>query len=256
MMLCGSIKSLDEVAINRYIAEEKFDGERIMVIKRGKDVSVVNRRGALKGEVYSELTEEMEKLDFDFIIDGEVCSTNGLFNDLQRRALLRDTDKIAERRNTIPIIMHIFDIMELNGQSLVFKPLMERKKILAENKSLKIRRLIGTDNSNWSRKEMAEHVANFASFIASGKYKCKETHTKGFEVVYADHEEKGNSYRRSLLIMNENDRKVGFLFDEFESPMQAAMVLAVKAFFESEWAAALNYGQEQNKVLELDEKRN
>ena len=133
MMLCGSIKSLDEVAINRYIAEEKFDGERIMVIKRGKDVSVVNRRGALKGEVYSELTEEMEKLDFDFIIDGEVCSTNGLFNDLQRRALLRDTDKIAERRNTIPIIMHIFDIMELNGQSLVFKPLMERKKILAEN---------------------------------------------------------------------------------------------------------------------------
>jgi len=133
LMLCGSIKSLNEVVIDRYIAEEKFDGERIMVIKKGKEVSVINRRGVFKEEVYIELKEEMEKLEFDFVVDGEVCSMNGLFNDLQKRALLRDTSKIEERRNTIPIMYHIFDIMELNGTNVMLKPLIERKKLLTDN---------------------------------------------------------------------------------------------------------------------------
>ena len=133
MMLCGSVKSLNEIAIERYIAEEKFDGERILLIKKGKEVSMLNRRGALKEDVYIELKEEMQTLNFDFIIDGEVCSTNGLFNDLQRRALLRDTSEIAKRRNTIPIIFHIFDVIELRGQSVVHNSLMERKKLLVEN---------------------------------------------------------------------------------------------------------------------------
>lgn len=131
-MLCGSIKGLNEVVIDRYIAEEKFDGERIMVVKKGKEVTILNRRGAVKSEVYIELKEEMETLNFDFIIDGEVCSTNGLFNDLQRRALLRDTSEIARRRNTIPILYHIFDIMEIDGKNIMFSPLLERKKVLEE----------------------------------------------------------------------------------------------------------------------------
>ena len=133
MMLCGSIKSLGEVELDRYIAEEKFDGERIMVIKKGKEVSLLNRRGNLKEEVYIELKEEMQTLDFDFIIDGEVCSTNGLFNDLQKRALLRDTQEIAIRRNTIPIVIHIFDIIELRGENLTLEPLIKRKHILEDN---------------------------------------------------------------------------------------------------------------------------
>lgn len=133
MMLCGSIKSLNEIAIDRYIAEEKFDGERILLIKKGDSVTMLNRRGNLKQDMYIELKEELSTLKNDFIIDGEVCSTNGLFNDLQKRALLRDTDKIADRRNTIPIVMHIFDIIELNGLNLTFKPLMERKQILSDN---------------------------------------------------------------------------------------------------------------------------
>ena len=133
MMLCGSIKSLNEIYINNYIAEQKFDGERILLIKKGNSVSMLNRRGALKEDVYIELKEEMATLNFDFIIDGEVCSTNGLFNDLQRRALLRNTAEIQKRRETIPIIFHIFDIIELNGENKTMLPLMERKKLLTDN---------------------------------------------------------------------------------------------------------------------------
>jgi len=133
MMLCGSISSLNDIVISRYMAEEKFDGERIKVIKKGKVVSMINRRGAYKEEVYIELKEELQTLDFDFIIDGEVCSTNGIFNDLQRRALLRDTDKISIRKSSIPIVMHVFDIMELNGLNTTLLPLIERKKLLTDN---------------------------------------------------------------------------------------------------------------------------
>jgi ATP-dependent DNA ligase len=138
MMLCGSIKSLNEVVLDRYIAEEKFDGERIMVLKKGKEVTLLNRRGRFKEDVYIELKEELQTLDFDFIIDGEVCSTNGLFNDLQKRALLQDAQKIAERRDSIPIIFHIFDIVELNGNNLTLEPLMKRKNIL-EDKFLNLK---------------------------------------------------------------------------------------------------------------------
>jgi ATP-dependent DNA ligase len=131
-MLCGSIKSLNEIAIDRYIAEEKFDGERIVISKKGDEVTLLNRRGILKEEVYIEIKEELKTLGFDFSVDCEVCSSNGLFNDLQRRALLRDTDKINERRDTIPVIAHIFDIISLDGVSLQMRPLIERKKIMAE----------------------------------------------------------------------------------------------------------------------------
>jgi len=132
MMLCGSIKSLDEIYIENYIAEQKFDGERILLIKKGNNVNMVNRRGILKEDVYVELKEEMQTLNFDFIIDGEVCSVNGLFNDLQRRALLRDPNEISRRRKSIPIVFHIFDLIELDGENKTAISLMERKKLLNE----------------------------------------------------------------------------------------------------------------------------
>jgi len=114
----------------------------------------------------------------------------------------------------------------------------EEKKILGDKRALKIRRLIGTEHSNWTRKEMNAHITDYSLFIASGKYSCKETHMRGFEFVYADYEKKGNSYSRALLIMNENNRKIGFVFDGFENSVHAAMVSSVKEFFESEWAIA------------------
>lgn len=132
-MLCDSVKSLSDVKLARYIAEQKFDGERILISKKGNVVKVTNRRGAEKSDVYPEIVEELSKLNFDFWLDGEMCSSNGIFNDLQRRALLRDSNEIANRRESIPLIYNVFDVLELNSERLVFKPLLERKKILADN---------------------------------------------------------------------------------------------------------------------------
>lgn len=126
-MLCGKVDGLDSLNLNNYIAEEKMDGERIIVIKKGNNVKMINRRNLEKANVYIEIKEELEKLPFDFYIDGEVCAKTGLFNDLQRRALLRDNEEIKIRKIEIPVMLHIFDMISLNGVVIADLPLMERK---------------------------------------------------------------------------------------------------------------------------------
>ena len=132
-MLCETIKDLNEIKLENYIAEQKFDGERIVIGKKGSNIEVINRRGNIKNDTYIEIVEELSKLDFDFMIDGEVCSTDGLFNSLQKRALLKDEGKIAIRTKEIPVLIHIFDILSIGAEDLRFKPLMERKKVLDDN---------------------------------------------------------------------------------------------------------------------------
>lgn len=114
----------------------------------------------------------------------------------------------------------------------------KERNLLAKRKSLKIRRMVGTAYTNWTREQLAKHLKDYEALIASGSYACRETHTAGIEIVYADYKEKGNSYCRALLILNEDERKIGFLFDEKDNHEQIAMVRAVKAFFESEWNAS------------------
>lgn len=132
-MLCGSIANISEVAIDRYFAEEKFDGERIVAIKKGDKINLINRRGLSKENVYIEIAEQLKKFDFDFVIDGEIIAVTGVFNDLQRRALLRDEEEIKKRQFEIPTKFMVFDILSLKDEDLKLKPLYERKKILAEN---------------------------------------------------------------------------------------------------------------------------
>jgi ATP-dependent DNA ligase len=132
-MLCGSVANISEVAIDRYIAEEKFDGERIVAIKNGDNINLVNRRGASKENIYIEITESLKKFDFDFVIDGEIVAEKGVFNDLQRRALLRDVEEIKKRAVEIPTKFMAFDIISLKGEDLKSKPLLDRKKILSDN---------------------------------------------------------------------------------------------------------------------------
>jgi hypothetical protein len=60
----------------------------------------------------------------------------------------------------------------------------------------------------------------------------------GLEIAFADYSQKGNLYGRALLILNEHDKKICFLFDEKHSSLQAAVVYAVKKLFEGEWDVA------------------
>lgn len=126
-MLCETVKDLNELDLSKYYAQTKEDGERILAVKKGGVVELWNRRNIEKSAVFPEIVEELKKIPYEFIIDGEVVSYDELFNSLQKRALLRDVNKISQRMKEIPVIYKVFDILELNGKNVTDIPLKDRK---------------------------------------------------------------------------------------------------------------------------------
>ena len=127
IMLCESIKEEDIKNLNgNWKANIKFDGDRIIAIKKGKDVFLMSRSGNEKSKVFPEVTRELKKSDDDFIIDGEIITTDGLFNSLQKRSNLSKDYLIKEAEIKIPIRYMVFDVLSYNGKNLTNKPLKER----------------------------------------------------------------------------------------------------------------------------------
>lgn len=105
-----------------WIFEKKFDGERCLVVKRGKEVSLYSRnRKKLNGH-YPELAEALKKQKKDFVVDGEIVAKN--FSSLQKRMQRKVPDK------KIPVALYLFDALNVQGVDLRKKPLIERKKTL------------------------------------------------------------------------------------------------------------------------------
>ena len=128
-MLCDSITKEDRHKLNgNYQANTKFDGERIIAVKKGQDVFLINRRGREKGFIYPEVVNDLKNIDFDFIIDGEVITLDGKFNSLQFRSNLGDKEKIKKAVIENPVVFMVFDVINIKGQDIRLKPLSERIK--------------------------------------------------------------------------------------------------------------------------------
>lgn len=137
-MLCDSIneEEFNSMDLSNFYANSKEDGERIIAIKKGDRVELWNRRNVEKSSVYPEITNSLKKLDFDFIVDGEVISHDGLFNNLQRRAGVRNLIEIKKRVLEIPVKYMIFDIIRLEDKDLTKLPLSDRIKHLDKFKGI------------------------------------------------------------------------------------------------------------------------
>ena len=133
VMLCESAR---ELPIGDFIYQMKFDGSRCMADLRNGNANLTNRRG-----------EDISKRYFDVdlksafkkpcIIDGEVCVLkNGKpnFNLLQHREHIKSLYSLYEvYAKLYPVVYYVFDILEIDGESLINKPLSERLKILNDN---------------------------------------------------------------------------------------------------------------------------
>jgi len=138
-MLCESCqdeKELAELDRNKWKGNIKYDGERVMCIKIGKDIVLFNRRGNIITYKFSEVMKAFSLLEDDFMIDGEVINIDntigGNFNLLSRRALTKDKTKIAQLEKEIPVKFMAFDILCLNGKNLKSESLSNRLSFLAE----------------------------------------------------------------------------------------------------------------------------
>ena len=129
-MLCDKVKEENLNLLNgEYLANRKYDGERVISVIIDNDILMFNRRGKLVNFHFKEVEQELKKLP-NCIIDGEIISYNNKFEDLQRRALTQNKFKQEELLKEIPCYYMIFDILKTENQDIRDKPLKERIEIL------------------------------------------------------------------------------------------------------------------------------
>ena len=118
--------------------EYKYDGARVQIHLQNGVVKVFSRRLSNVTESLPEIIETVEKnvAAESAIVEGEVISldTSGIpiaFQHLMRRfKRIRGVPGMAQR---IPLTLYLFDILYLNGKSLISFPYIERRKILMQS---------------------------------------------------------------------------------------------------------------------------
>ncbi|HZA37906.1 MAG TPA: non-homologous end-joining DNA ligase [Candidatus Baltobacteraceae bacterium] len=111
-----------------WIYELKFDGIRLIVIKTGKKVSLLSRNENELGGRFPEIVEAVKNLPArECVIDGEVVALDeegrSSFQLLQAREM--------EGMKSL-VYFYAFDLLQLDGKSLISFPLEARKSVLKQ----------------------------------------------------------------------------------------------------------------------------
>jgi DNA ligase-1 len=121
------------------IAEYKYDGSRFQFHKKGNWARLYSRR---LEDITGSLPDVIEKLisatEHDVILDGEVIAMKDdkpmPFQSVLRR--FRRRHDIAEAQDAIEMVPAVFDILYLDGETLIDLPLSERRKRLESSVTL------------------------------------------------------------------------------------------------------------------------
>jgi len=118
--------------------EYKYDGARVQIHKLGDEVRIFSRRLTDATRSLPEIVETVRKNvnNNEAILEGEVVAVDSLghpvpFQHLMRR--FKRVHEIEDAAEKIPVKLYFFDILYLNGESLIPLPYFERRLILAEN---------------------------------------------------------------------------------------------------------------------------
>jgi DNA ligase-1 len=196
--------------------EYKYDGARVQIHKDGEQVRIWSRR---LSEVTRSIPEIVEIARRDlrgdsFILDAEVLAVGKdgrpfPFQELMRR--FRRIHKIETAANEIPLVLHLFDCLFLNGTSLIDESYSERwskLEAITTGKYLARRKITGAmdDAEDFLREALAAgHEGLMAKALTSpympgnrGKlwFKIKPAETIDCVIVAAD---RGTGRRRGWL---------------------------------------------------------
>ena len=113
------------------LVEDKFDGIRAQVHKRGSQVEIYSRTLDRVTE-FPELLDPIRGIPGDFILDGEIIGwRNGRaipFTELQQRLGRKQIDLFTSSQ--VPVSFVAFDLLLLDGRALLDSPLVERRVLL------------------------------------------------------------------------------------------------------------------------------
>src|ERR1700756_1572072 len=133
MLASPAETSADLVAAfpNGALVEDKFDGIRAQVHKRGSQVEIYSRTLDRVTE-FPELLEPIRGVTGDFIPGGEIIGWRGgrgiPFTELQQRLGRKQIDLFTSTQ--VPVSFVAFDLLLLDGRTLLDTPLGERRLLL------------------------------------------------------------------------------------------------------------------------------
>ena len=116
--------------------EDKFDGIRAQLHRTAQRVEIFSRDLRRITSQFPELADQARNFQEELIIDGEIIAFQEgrrlTFFDLQRRLgrTSDGTDLFARAVADVPVAFVIFDLLWLNGRSLLRTPLRERRRHL------------------------------------------------------------------------------------------------------------------------------
>jgi DNA ligase D-like protein (predicted ligase) len=118
---------------DEWLLERKLDGERCVARKDGDEVRLESRTGKDLTGTYPEVRAAVAAQSArGLLLDGEVVAYDGertSFSRLQQR--LGVIEPSPEHVATYPVVYCVFDLLEVDGEDLTDRPLIERRARLA-----------------------------------------------------------------------------------------------------------------------------
>jgi DNA ligase 1 len=117
--------------------EDKFDGIRAQLHRGAQQVEIFSRDLRRITDQFPELADQARNFQEELIIDGEIIAFEKgrklTFFDLQKRLGRRSdgADLFARAAADVPVAFVIFDLLWLDGRSLLKTPLYERRRHLS-----------------------------------------------------------------------------------------------------------------------------
>ena len=113
------------------MVEEKYDGIRAQVHHEGDRIAIYTRTLDDITPSFPELRPGLHALAVEYIIDGEIVAWRDgraiPFTHLQQRLRRKDPGSLLE---SVPVVMFVFDLLQIDGRVLLDAPLAERRRLL------------------------------------------------------------------------------------------------------------------------------
>jgi bifunctional non-homologous end joining protein LigD len=120
---------------DEWLLERKFDGERCVARRDGDGVRLESRTAKDLTGTYPEVRAAVAAQEArGVVLDGEVVAFDGeqtSFGRLQQR--LGVTNPSADHVAAYPVVFCVFDLLELDGEDVTDRPLLERRARLARS---------------------------------------------------------------------------------------------------------------------------
>jgi len=111
-----------------WLYELKFDGIRAIAIKGGNKASLISRNGNKLDKRFPEIARAVQKLPVqECVMDGEVVAL-----DEEGRSSFQLLQALEMEGRKAPLRLYVFDLLQLNGKSLLELSVEQRKQVLVK----------------------------------------------------------------------------------------------------------------------------